>query len=164
MKATNGLLWMAVLALFGVTLTMGACAENGEKTEEEKQDHLLDREDDVMVIHDEVMPLNNDLRIKANDLMAYFEENVEDIDEETQHEIRTLIERLENAREGMMTWMSDWADTDRDAMDYEEALEYYDREEERISEVADAMRESLKDAEEFLKKHQDNGDDDENES
>jgi len=159
MKATKGLLWMAAIALLGITFSLSACADNGEKSEEEKMDHLLDREDDVMVIHDEVMPLNNDLRVKANELMAYFEEHAEELDEEAQVEIRSLVERLENAREGMMTWMSDWSDTDRDALEYEEALEYFDREEERISEVADAMRESLKDAEEFLKKHTGNGDD-----
>ena len=159
MKTAKGLLWIAALMFVGFSLSLSACADNREKSEEEKSDHLLDLQDDVMAIHDEVMPLNNDLRVKANELMAYTEKKGEELDEAKQREVRTLVERLENAREGMMTWMNDWSETDRDGMEYEDAVKYFEREKERITEVAEKMRSSREDAKKFLEKHKERKDD-----
>ena len=141
---------ISVVLLMSMALVFSACGGSEGKSEEEKMDYLLDLQDDVVRVHDDVMPLTSNINRARQTLMSYFEENQGEIEEKKEKEIQSLIERLNDAHDGMFDWMGDWADTDQAAMEYDEAIEYYDIEMERIKQVAEDMRSSVSDAEELL--------------
>lgn len=150
MKTLNLFALVLFSGLLAMAMGLSACGGTEEKSEEELRDMLLDMEDMVQEIHDDVMPITNDLRRKSQELMAFLETHAEDLDEEAQQEVRSLIERLESAHQSMFDWMGEWADADKESMEFEEAKEFFNKEKERISQVADDMRSSLADAEEYL--------------
>ena len=151
MKTLNLFALVLLSGFLAISLSLSACGGTEEKSEEELRDMLLDMEDMVQEIHDDVMPITNDLRRKSQELMAYLEAHADHLDQEAQNEVRSLIMRLENAHQGMFDWMGEWADADKADMEFDEAKKFFEKEKERISQVADDMRSSLADAEDFLK-------------
>ena len=141
---------MPVVLLMSMALVFSACGGSEGKSEEEKMDHLLDLQDDVVRVHDDVMPLTSNINRARQQIMDYYQEHHEGMDEELENRMGVILQRLNDAHDGMFDWMGDWADTDQAAMEYDEAIEYYDREMERIKQVAEDMRSSVSDAEELL--------------
>ena len=141
---------MPVVLLMSMALVFSACGGSEVKSEEEKMDHLLDLQDDVVRVHDDVMPLTSNINRARQQIMDYYQEHHEGMDEELENRMGVLLQRLNDAHDGMFDWMGDWADTDQAAMEYDEAIEYYNREMERIKQVAEDMRSSVSDAEELL--------------
>lgn len=151
MKATKFIIATisALAILFSMSLT--SCGEsNGEMSEEEKKDTLLDLEDAVMQVHDEVMPLTSEINSTKERLMTYMEEQGENISDARQGEIKNHIQKLEDAHQGMFDWMGEWGDSDVDNMEFEEAKDFYHDQKEVVDQVAEDMRSSLEEAKAFL--------------
>ncbi len=139
-----------------LALIFSACGSEGI-SEAEKKDFLLDLQDDVIRVHDDVirvhddvMPLTSNINRARQKIMDYYQENHEGMDEELENRLGVILQRLNDAHDGMFDWMGDWADSDQAAMEYDEAVKYYEVEMQRIEQVASDMRSSLSDAEELL--------------
>ncbi|TVQ49589.1 MAG: hypothetical protein EA362_04190 [Saprospirales bacterium] len=133
-----------------MALVFSACGGSEGKSDEEKMDHLLDLQDDVIRVHDDVMPLTANINRARQKIMDYYQEHHEGMDEELENRMGVILQRLNDAHDDMFDWMGDWADSDQSAMEYDEAIKYYDIEMKRIKQVAEDMRSSVNDAEELI--------------
>ena len=116
----------------------------------ELRDMLLDLEDGVMEVHNEVMPLITDLRGMVNKLNDHLKERGGEIDVAAREEIQDLVNKLERADEAFFEWRGEWADIDRDKLSPEAAKEYFNKELDRINQVGDSIRRSLKNAKSYI--------------
>ena len=148
MKSFNAFFISAIL-LFGMAFSLASCGGEG-KSEGDKMDHLLDLQDDVIQVHDDVMPLTSNINRARQKLMDSYQEHHEGMEENLENRMGVILQRLNDAHDGMFEWMGDWADSDQEAMEYDEAIQYYKSEMERIEKVSEDMKSSLRDAEDLL--------------
>ena len=122
-----------LISIFIIT-SLISCRENHSNPE------VQTLYDEVMFIHDEVMPEMGTIhRLKKQ---------IRKLD--TQDSISfALIKQLDEADESMMSWMAQFK-TDKDASD-EEKMAYLNEEKAKISEVSRLMKQSIEDANTFLK-------------
>ncbi|NJL75975.1 MAG: hypothetical protein HC892_14085 [Saprospiraceae bacterium] len=86
---------LAILALF-----LGfACNDNANKVEQLKEQEALYQQ--VREVHDEVMPKMGELNAITRGLKA-----LSDLPDSLQTNVTAAVSNLENAHEGMMSWMS----------------------------------------------------------
>ena len=100
-------------------------------------------EAEVMAIHDEVMPKMGDIHMAKKGLRKVLAATK---DSTVQSEIIAMINDLESADEGMMTWMADWKVPAQEP----EKTEYLKKEMEKITKVKNDMLSSLEKAHTYL--------------
>ena len=103
-------------------------------------------EEEVIAIHDEVMPKMGDMHLARKALRKVLEKTE---DEVVKKEILSMIKDLENADEGMMTWMHEWKVPKNEP----EKTTYLNKEKEKITKVKVDMLTSLENAHNFLSKN-----------
>ncbi|MEM7375286.1 MAG: hypothetical protein AAF587_42215 [Bacteroidota bacterium] len=140
------------LILFLLLTLLGlACHSSQSDGSEDKADRDSDAVasllKEVINIHDEVMPEMGKIQKLATDLEKFLETTEEDTDAKQIHDI---IRKLEDANEGMMTWMKEF---EPPKSDQEQAvvLEYLNGEKEKVTKVKQDMLGSKEEAEKFLK-------------
>ena len=101
---------------------------------------------EVIAIHDEVMPKMGDMYKARKKLRTIMKETK---DESEKSIIIKLINDLENADEGMMTWMHEWKVPDEDP----EKTNYLLQEKEKITKVKIDMLSSLENALLYIEKN-----------
>ena len=101
-------------------------------------------ETEVIAIHDEVMPKTNDIHKLKKEL----KNRLEDTQDSTA--IFDLIKELDNADEFMMVWMDQYQKVDM-TKDTSENMSYLRDQKVKIIEVKEAMLNSIKHTEEYLK-------------
>ena len=101
-------------------------------------------ETEVIAIHDEVMPKTNDIHKLKKEL----KNRLEDTQDSTV--IFDLIKELDDADEFMMVWMDQYQKVDM-AKDTSENMSYLRDQKVKIIEVKEAMLNSIKNTEEYLK-------------
>jgi len=122
-----------ILLFFAVILLFSACKEKSNL------------EAEVIAIHDEVMPKMGDM-YKAR--KALREILIEIESDSVKNDVIKMISDLENADEGMMTWMHEWKVPDSDP----EKTTYLLEEKEKITKVKVDMLSSLENANKFIEK------------
>lgn len=105
----------------------------------------VDLEAEVIAIHDEVMPKMGDMHVARKQLRSELEKTA---DETVKAKILKMIVDLEDADEGMMSWMNEWKVPENEA----EKIDYLHKEKEKITKVKIDMLSSLKKAHDFLAK------------
>ena len=98
---------------------------------------------EVMAIHDEVMPKMGDLHVAKKNLRKLISETNSD---SLNTIILDLITDLENADEGMMSWMHEYKVPNNDP----EKTVYLEKEKVNITKVKEDMLNSLKAAHDYL--------------
>jgi hypothetical protein len=105
----------------------------------------------IFDIHDEVMP-------KMGELMSLKRKVIEKASEanaENASELQNIAQELDEASEGMMSWMRDWSKNSQQYMEMkngtEAQKEYLAAEMERIIDVKEAINTSMAKAKEALK-------------
>ncbi len=104
-----------------------------------------DLEAEVIAIHDEVMPKMGAMHLARKNLREVMKSTE---DEAIKSEILTMISDLENADEGMMTWMHEWKVPENEP----EKRVYLLKEKEKITKVKHDMLSSLEKANNFIEK------------
>ena len=101
---------------------------------------------EVIAIHDEVMPKMGAMHKARKELRALLKETEVESEKTT---ILQLIKDLENADEGMMTWMHEWKVPEADP----EKTNYLLKEKEKITKVKNDMLSSLENAHSYIEKN-----------
>jgi len=102
-------------------------------------------EKEVIAIHDEVMPKMGDIHQAKKKLRKLLTSSTDSIPKNT---ILNMITDLENADEGMMTWMVEWDVPTEEP----QKTEYLLKEKEKITKVKVDMLNSLKKANDYIEK------------
>lgn len=105
----------------------------------------------IFDIHDEVMP-------KMGELMSLKRKVIEkasEVNAENASELQNIAQELDEASEGMMSWMRDWSKNSQQYMEMkngtEAQKEYLAAEMERVIDVKEAINTSMAKAKEALK-------------
>ena len=103
--------------------------------------------DEIMVVHDEVMPEMSTIhRIKKR---------LRKFDDDGNLEVKTMIQRLDDADEAMMSWMADYKrPKGADSL----SMIYLHNEKDKISEVSRLMKSAIKDGNELAGRLEAQGD------
>lgn len=123
-------------------------------TTEEKAENK--RVEEVMKVHDDVMPKMANISRVRRQLKDYLENNPE-LDAEVVENINASVKNLDEADEGMMTWMADWADAQGElqkykaAKDHKAVMSFLDIQMTGISKVRDDMLNSIEESEGLAK-------------
>lgn len=106
--------------------------------------------DTVMAVHDEVMPKMGEIHKLKKQLKKELNKHLEDVSD-TRGLILDHITALEDADEGMMTWMADYKKP-RQLKESQDPMTYYLGQEKLINKVKDDMLSSINNAQELLNK------------
>lgn len=103
---------------------------------------------EVLNVHDEVMP-------KIGEVMSLKKKVLDKVsDSGNPDELRDIALSLEQAQQGMMTWMNDWSKNSepfvKNQKSHEEKMDYLNSEMERVTKVKDDINSSIKRAKEAL--------------
>lgn len=121
--------------IFPVMFLLLGCGQN-RSTEEE----MLYKE--VMAIHDDVMPKMRDINEAKKALRKLSDE------ENSTSEVDSLIKKLDDADEAMMSWMHDFKP--KKSEDKEVNMTYLSEEKLKISDVREVMLEAIAAAESYI--------------
>lgn len=126
-----------------LTFLLNACGSDDPN-------HLLQNElrDEIMVVHDEVMPKMGDIhKLKKNLKKIAGDEQMQAGDP-----IFDMLAQLENADEGMMSWMAEFKQPSklRGSKTHEEIMAYLAEEKLKIEKVRDEMLSSIAEGTELL--------------
>ncbi|MGJ3236077.1 hypothetical protein [Marivirga sp.] len=124
------------LILFAV---IALSCESKEKEVEKLKTETIAIHDEVMPKMDDIMKLKKSLKIKQDSA-----------NENEQGNIQNLIIALEESDKAMMNWMRNY-DPRMEGMSDAEKIEYLKNQKSSISEVSDKMKQSIAEAEEYLK-------------
>jgi hypothetical protein len=124
------------LILFAV---IALSCESKEKEVEKLKTETIAIHDEVMPKMDDIMKLKKSLKIKQDSA-----------NENEQGNIQNLIIALEESDKAMMNWMRNYDPRMEDMSDAEK-IEYLKNQKSSISEVSDKMKQSIAEAEEYLK-------------
>lgn len=113
---------------------------------ESKEQEVEKLKSETIAIHDEVMPKMDDIM----KLKKSLKNKQDSANESEQENIQNLIIALEESDKAMMNWMRNY-DPRMDDMSDEEKIEYLKNQKSSISEVSDKMKQSIGEAEEYLK-------------
>ncbi|KYG77642.1 hypothetical protein AWW68_02390 [Roseivirga spongicola] len=134
---------MKKLSLLLFVLTLFVSCGSGFDAEAEKNK--------IFDIHDEVMP-------KMGELMSLKRKVIEkasEVNAENASELQNIAQELDEASEGMMSWMRDWSKNSQQYMEMkngtEAQKEYLAAEMERVIDVKEAINTSMAKAKEALK-------------
>lgn len=135
------------LLLFTLLLLLAACA--GTSTEapnftEEEMAAQAAAYDEMMEAHDRVMPRMGEIFQLNRSLESQLPEDAA-ADDSTAAQVRSMIERLTAAEDGMMNWMSELEPLDslRTEMDHAAIMQYIETEDAEIQEVEAEMNNSI---------------------
>lgn len=123
-------------------------------TDEEKAEDK--RVEEVMKVHDDVMPKMSNISRVRRQLKDYLEKNPE-LDAEVVENINASVRSLDEADEGMMTWMADWTNAQGELQKYKEAkdhkavMSFLEVQMAGISKVRDDMLNSIEESEVLAK-------------
>lgn len=143
-----------VLLTFLSVLTF-SCSSNNNTAADANQADLAAQEealwDEVIVVHDEVMPKMGVINKTARELKALID-NTPTLSEENKKAIEEAVNNLDNADEGMMSWMSGFKQLEklRAEMNHEQIITYLNSEMEKISNVKSQMDSSLESGQALL--------------
>jgi hypothetical protein len=141
MKINFGLITLVAIVI-GSTAIMTSC----NNQDLEKQVEVL--EDEVIGIHDEVMPEMStiaELQRQIEDLLTGADSIADATVRERLYSLRVDLER---ADEGMMDWMAEYQLVDD--MQPDSALQYLEKELEKVNKVKDDMISSIKNARDYI--------------
>ena len=133
--------------LFLLTLSFfAACAGTGSEEPVFTEEELAAQEaayDEMMEAHDRVMPRMGEIFQLNRSLEAQLP--AEGTEDSTAVEVRVMIERLANAEDGMMVWMSELEPLDslRIELDHAAILRYIETENAEILQVEAKMDSSI---------------------
>ncbi len=135
------------LGLALITIFTFSCGGGFDAKVEETK--ILDVHDEVMPKLGEVMNLRKKVLAKATELQSSNPQS-EDL-----ADLRELATELDEAREGMMTWMNDWSKSAKPHVNGETSEEaqkaFFEAEMERVTKVKDDINSSIASAKEVLK-------------
>ena len=138
-----------------ISLLTFSCSSNNNTAADANQEDLAAQEealwDEVIVVHDEVMPKMGVINKTARELKALID-NTPDLSEENKKTIEEAIKNLDDADEGMMSWMSGFKQLEklRAEMNHEQIITYLNSEMEKISSVKKQMDSSLESGQTLL--------------
>ena len=140
-------------ALFIALAGCQSGAPSGENTSKHTEEQLAQQEQkrlEVMAVHDAVMPEMSTLNRLSRTLKPLVQQ---DLSEDEKEVLFDVLKRLEQADEGMMTWMGEFRnnlDPLRDTMSHEAIMNYLQAEELKIQEVDRQIRSSMEAARELI--------------
>ena len=107
--------------------------------------------DEVMAVHDEVMPKMGEINQLGRDLRAK-SEGLDSTLTDQRNQIMAGISALEQADEGMMSWMSAIEPLDelRESKTHEQILAYLKEEQQKIAKVKEDMLKSMEEGKKLL--------------
>lgn len=135
------------LVLFTLLLALAACAETAADAPDFTEEELAAQTaayDEMMEAHDRVMPRMGEIFQLNRSLESQLPEEAA-ADDSTAAQVRTMIERLTAAEDGMMNWMSELEPLDslRTEMDHAAIMQYIDTEDAEIQQVEADMNNSI---------------------
>lgn len=107
----------------------------------ESTDDLQKLKDEVIELHDEVMPLMDPLYDVRSKLQKQDSASVQ---------VKNTIKEIKAAEEAMMQWMRDY-EPDYQGASEEQTRDYFQKEKDKIKNVAEEMKSSLEKGRELLK-------------
>ncbi len=132
---------LTLLLLPSISWMISSCTPTNERIQQE-----LVKE--VMVIHDDVMPKMDDIYRTQRELRAL---KPSASNQEDTTAINGHIQTLEDAGEGMMSWMAELnLPATNDTRSHEEIMTYLNKEKENITKVRDDMLNSIQEGKTFL--------------
>ncbi|MFK8101429.1 MAG: hypothetical protein AB8G15_02845 [Saprospiraceae bacterium] len=126
----------SILLLLGMSLLAMACGDNYQAQQA--------AHDKVMEIHDDVMPKTSEIQRLVRSLKKHLkiEEGQPPLDDATKAKIESVMQQLEAADEGMMSWMSSYKKPKKE-MEKAAALAYLEKEKAQITKVRTEMLASI---------------------
>jgi hypothetical protein len=151
---------MRFTIVFTAILIALAGCQNGAATQEESSKHTEEqlaqqeqKRQEIMAVHDAVMPEMSTLNRLSRTLKPLVQQ---DLSEDEKEVLFDVLKRLEQADEGMMTWMGEFRnnlDPLRDTMSHEAVMNYLQAEELKIAEVDQQIRSSMQAARELVEQY-----------
>lgn len=138
---------ISLLALSAIAISCGPSAQE----KQQQQEHQVYYE--VMAVHDEAMTKMGELSRINRQLKSQLE-TIDSTQTQQREEISKMIENLEFADGGMMTWMAGFEKLDklREAKTHEEIMAYLEAEKIKVNQVRDNMTASMEAGKELLNK------------
>ncbi|MBK6904066.1 MAG: hypothetical protein IPH04_15030 [Saprospirales bacterium] len=139
-------------------LALSSCQNSAPKTGSHTEEQLATQEQkrlEVMAVHDAVMPFMSDLNRLARQLKPLSQEG-STLGEDEREVLWDVVKRLEQADEGMMSWMGEFQnnlDPMRDSTDHQGVMNYLEAELGKVKEVENQMRSSMQDGEAMVVKY-----------
>lgn len=132
---------MKQLSLFSLAFIFLLFSCGTPTAEEAEQAQLWD---EVMAIHDEVMPSMSSINRINRNLKNWVKDN-EPVEPSTLEQISAIMAQLNNADEGMMSWMADIKKPSsmRDEKSHDEIILYLNTQKLKIMDVKTKMTESI---------------------
>ena len=128
---------ISTLSLLSILFLVACQADSAER----KAEKIM--RDEIYAIHDDVMPKNSEINRLKRQLKKFPEDKIPD--PVVQQQIRETILQLEQADDGMMSWMNNFKEPAklRSAKTHEEIMVYLENEKKTIAQVRTDMLESI---------------------
>ncbi|HEV7349946.1 viral A-type inclusion protein [Telluribacter sp.] len=131
-------------------IALGSCTQDADKVKEIEQE-VLDIHDEVMPKMDDVMKLKQQLKTKLANLDSLQQEGISsNTMAEERIKASDLNRQLVLADSLMMEWMYQYRGDSAKALPSDQAMDYFNKEKEKITVVKDKTLKSIKEAEGFL--------------
>lgn len=141
---------LQILCLLTLSAFAISCGSNAQEKQHQEEHQVYNQ---VMAVHDEAMTKMGELsqinRRLKNKLAA-----IDTTQTEQREEISKMIEKLEYADGGMMTWMAEFENLDklREVKSHEEIMAYLEAQQVKVNQVRDNMMNSMEEGKELLTK------------
>ncbi len=133
----------STISILVITLVIFSC-----NRKEELYDQVMEIHDISMAKMDKIMSLKSDLKEKIQTLSM---DSVNDHSAKI-NEMESILADLNEADEGMMSWMRDFH-SNYENMQRDEIMEYLENQREKITQVGQTMNEAISQAEDYLEKN-----------